>query len=241
MYGIVTALPSENEAVIESMSNIKDCAINGIHYIRGSIGGMEVVTVITGIGKVNAAAITSRLIENFKPKAIFLSGIAGRINPQLTIGDIIVGVKLYSVESHRNNKYIKKDMINPVNQKPNAEILEADAGLLSIAKDVTMSCRSNNKVVYGFIATTDVYPPYARQVIDLQAMGVDALEMEGFAVMHVCWLFSVPCLVVRSISDYSTNSLNFYYQANQYNIRDEHKKIAANNACRFILFLLGKL
>lgn len=240
MYGIVTALPSEGDAVVDQMQDIQESIMGGVNYITGIMNGRAVVTTVTGIGKINAAAITSRLIENFNPAAVFLSGIAGAINSELLVGDIIVGTKLYSVENFKIANPLKRDVINATNRKPNTEMLEADSYLLEIAKSMYTAERKK-KIVYGLIATTDIYPPYAQQVMSLQEMGVDAIDMEGFAVMQVCWLFNKPCLIVRSISDYSTKSLEPNYQAEKYEIRDEHKKTAAGNACGFIASMLEAL
>jgi len=241
MYGIVTALPSEGDAVVDQMQDIQERIMSGVNYITGIMNGRAVVTTVTGIGKINAAAITSRLIENFNPAAVFLSGIAGAINSELLVGDIIVGAKLYSVENFKIANPLKRDVINATNRKPNTEMLEADSYLLEIAKGIIHTPERKKKIVYGLIATTDIYPPYVQQVMSLQEMGVDAIDMEGFAVMQVCWLFSKPCLIVRSISDYSTKSLEPNYQAEKYEIRDEHKKTAAGNACGFIASMLEAL
>lgn len=45
-------------------------------------------------GKVNSARVTQILIDNFKIDYIINVGVAGGINSDLEIGDIVVGEKL---------------------------------------------------------------------------------------------------------------------------------------------------
>jgi len=50
-------------------------AINrGINYVLGKINHKEIVFVNSGLGKINAAAIATRLIRDFQPKLILMSG-----------------------------------------------------------------------------------------------------------------------------------------------------------------------
>jgi nucleoside phosphorylase len=52
--------------------------------------GRRVVIVKCGIGKVFAAMVCERMIDEYNPKAIVFSGVAGALNEKLEIGDVVI-------------------------------------------------------------------------------------------------------------------------------------------------------
>ena len=60
----------------------------------GKINNKEIVLVQCGIGKVNAARTTQILIDKFDIDYIINVGVAGGLNDNLEIGDIVIGRKL---------------------------------------------------------------------------------------------------------------------------------------------------
>ena len=58
---------------------------------QGKVNGNEVVLWQCGIGKVNAAVGTMRLIEQHHPDCIISTGLAGGIDNCLHVMDVVVG------------------------------------------------------------------------------------------------------------------------------------------------------
>lgn len=48
--------------------------------------------VESGIGKVNAAISTTLLISNFKVDKIIFTGVAGAVNPDIKVTDIVIAM-----------------------------------------------------------------------------------------------------------------------------------------------------
>ncbi len=44
----------------------------------------------TGIGKVNAAIVTTLLLNHFQPRELVFTGIAGGVNTELSPGDLVI-------------------------------------------------------------------------------------------------------------------------------------------------------
>ena len=63
---------------------------------------------------------------------------------------------------------------------------------------------SQQKFILGKVATTDVLPNPKAQVKQMNNIKVDVVEMEGASLMHVCWFFQKPCIVVRGASNLTT-------------------------------------
>jgi adenosylhomocysteine nucleosidase len=73
---------------------------------------------------------------------------------------------------------------------------------VSLEKIATSEGERIPVIVKGTIVTGDVFVASPAKKEELRkALNADAVEMEGAAVAQVCRELSVPCLVIRSISD----------------------------------------
>jgi adenosylhomocysteine nucleosidase len=64
--------------------------IHGRTYYVGQLAGKEVVLVLSGESMVNAAMTTQTALDHFNVTGIVFSGIAGGVNPNLNIGDVVI-------------------------------------------------------------------------------------------------------------------------------------------------------
>ena len=77
LTGILGAMDVE-VALLENMVTEKmEQTIEGIQFITGKLKGRNIILARTGVGKVNAAMVTTLLIEHFNPEEILFTGIAG--------------------------------------------------------------------------------------------------------------------------------------------------------------------
>ena len=63
---------------------------NGVEFTTGVLEGQEVVLFLSGISMVNAAMTVQLAIDQFNIRSIVFSGIAGGVDPQFDIGDVII-------------------------------------------------------------------------------------------------------------------------------------------------------
>ena len=211
---ILGAFKDEIRMLEDSISGKEIITLEGIKFVQGKLHGKSVVVAYTGIGKVNAAMTTTLLIHNFHPRAILFTGIAGSINPEITPGDIVVGKR--TVQHDLN--YVYDDSIvsyrptNPVTDTLDPVFYPADPTLLHLADSVCSLLTLKKvdlgdtvvqpKIWSGTIATGDSFVASQKLKDQLIArFSADAVEMEGAAVAQVCYQFSIPCLIIRSISD----------------------------------------
>jgi adenosylhomocysteine nucleosidase len=76
---------------LRSQANITGSyVINGRTYYAGQLSGKDVVLVLSGVSMVNAAMTTQTALDHFHVTGIVFSGIAGGVNPNLNIGDVVV-------------------------------------------------------------------------------------------------------------------------------------------------------
>ncbi|MDV3250641.1 5'-methylthioadenosine/S-adenosylhomocysteine nucleosidase [Devosia sp. BK] len=87
---VMSAFAPEWVALQAAMSDRKDFSVNGVTFATGKIEGKPVVLFLTGVSMVNAAMNSQLLLDHFAVKNIVFSGIAGGVNPDRHIGDVIV-------------------------------------------------------------------------------------------------------------------------------------------------------
>lgn len=87
---IMSAFEPEWEVWRGALSDAEPRAINGVQVVTGTLEGQEVVLVLSGISMVNAAMTTQMALDRFEIEAIVFSGIAGGVDPDLSIGDVVV-------------------------------------------------------------------------------------------------------------------------------------------------------
>jgi len=87
---VLSAYQPELEELLARAEITDRQVINGRTYHLGRIAGHEIVLLTTGVSMVNAAMTTQTVLDHFTVTAIVFSGIAGGVNPELNIGDVVV-------------------------------------------------------------------------------------------------------------------------------------------------------
>lgn len=87
---VMSAFAPEWVQLQDALSDRQDYAVNGTTFVTGTIEGKSVVLFLTGVSMVNAAMTSQLALDRFDIKSIVFSGIAGGVNPERHIGDVIV-------------------------------------------------------------------------------------------------------------------------------------------------------
>lgn len=164
---------------------------------KGEACGCSLLVSKVGVGKVASAIHTQKLIDYFQPDYLVFSGLAGALNADYGIGDLVLGVD--SVQHDLDATALGFDIGTvPYSQY---RYFEADEKLLELASKFTPTM---GKLHQGRILTGDQFVDGCNKP-SLQGrwdqLGGDCLEMEGAAVAFCAVLNRVPHLVVRTISD----------------------------------------
>ncbi|HAK46542.1 MAG TPA: 5'-methylthioadenosine/S-adenosylhomocysteine nucleosidase, partial [Spirochaeta sp.] len=93
MIALSAAMQPEIELIKKNIESSEIVIWNDWEFITGRLFGQDVVAVQTGVGKVLAAAVTQRIIDQFEPEAVIMSGIGGSINPDYQRGDLVLGLE----------------------------------------------------------------------------------------------------------------------------------------------------
>ena len=88
--GIIGAMEQEVAKIKEKMQDVTITSRARMDFYEGTLEGKKVVVVRSGIGKVNAGMCTQILADVFGVEAVINTGIAGSLNNDVNIGDIVL-------------------------------------------------------------------------------------------------------------------------------------------------------
>lgn len=182
-----------------------------LKLLRSRVRSDKAVLVESGIGKVNAAVVTTRLIVDHRPEVILFTGVAGGLDPDLGVGDVVIGER--SIQHDAGVRFDGRldphqpghlPFFNPVPELgyyPSHHLLSTARGVVESLSFGKVQGRTPRAVV-GAILTGDQFisSPIERERLH-RDFGAQAVEMEGAAVAQVAAGMGVDCLVVRALSD----------------------------------------
>jgi len=86
---VMSAFPPEMVQLRAATGDQHEVRVAGVSFVTGTLEGKPVVLVLSGMSMVNAAMTTQMAIDHFRVRAIVFSGIAGGIDPGLSVGDVV--------------------------------------------------------------------------------------------------------------------------------------------------------
>lgn len=87
---VLSAFDQEMKSLLKETQISARYTVNGRTVTVGRLAEVDVVLAESGVSMVNAAMTAQALLDRFPVRAIIFSGIAGGVNPELHIGDVVV-------------------------------------------------------------------------------------------------------------------------------------------------------
>lgn len=201
--GIIGAMELEVSALKGQIKGITVKKKAGMEFCEGTIGGVKVVVVRCGIGKVNAALCVQILCDDFGVSHVINTGVAGSLNNDLNIGDILISK---DAVHHDVDVTIFSYKIGEVPQLGVREF-PADRGLIEAAEKAIKDNQPDLNYRVGRVASGDQFIS-SSEVKDriIKNFEADCAEMEGASIAHGAYLNGVPFVIIRAISDKADGS-----------------------------------
>lgn len=204
MGKIIGIIGSLNEEIDEIKSRLlftdkKD--IGHTTYFIKKHNNNDLVLTKTGVGKVFSSMITQHLIDYFSPDIVIFTGVAGSINPNINIGDIVIAEKCVQYDLDVTELGFEIGSIPYTDYR----YFESDKNLVELA----LKTKDSNVIKKGTVLTGDMFitdnniSKHNESFIKLNG---DIIEMEGASVGQVCTINKTPFIIVRTISDKADNS-----------------------------------
>ncbi len=215
---IMGAMPEEIEPLLSRVENIKKTEYAANTYYEAEYKGKKVVIAYSKIGKVFAAITATILIEKFGCDRLLFSGVAGAIDPDLEIGDLIIadGLCQHDLDITAFG--------HPHGYVPEGEVcIASDVYLRDIAKRI--AAQKGLPLKEGVIATGDQFVAnHEKKSWIAEIFNAHALEMEGASVAVVCNALNIPFFILRAISDSADMDAGFDFDT----FLESSAKVSAN-------------
>ncbi|MCX2929404.1 5'-methylthioadenosine/adenosylhomocysteine nucleosidase [Mycobacterium sp. CVI_P3] len=227
--GLICAIPQE---LGHLRTLLHDAApVNAAHteFVTGTLDGYDVVLAGSGMGKVNSALVATLLVGRFGCGTIVFSGVAGGLDPELAVGDVVIADHVVQhdaglIEGDRLQTYQAGHVpfINPTDRFGYRVDPDLLACVVDRLDDFTLPALSGAaggtdrpaRIRFGTVLSGDQYVhcEATRQRLHGDFGGV-AVEMEGGAVAQVAEAFGVSWLVIRALSDLAGHDSGFEFLA----------------------------
>ena len=205
--GIIGAMTVEVALLKENMENMAVSTHAGMEFCAGKLCGMDAVVVQCGVGKVNAAMCAQILCSVFGVTHLVNTGIAGSLNADLDIGDLVVS---------RDAMYHDFDCVHfgyEMGKVPGMDVVAfpADEDLARYAFAAAEAVNHGHTKA-GRVASGDLFvaEKSAKNAI-IKKTGALCTEMEGAAIAHAAYKNGVPFVILRAISDKADDSAEMDY------------------------------
>ena len=224
--GIIFAMKEELDEFLNIVEKVNEYKIFDLDFYECNYNDKNLVLVESGIGKFNAARATQILIDNMEVEYIFNVGVAGSVNKNVKVLDIVIGEKLVQHDFDITAFNHEKGYIPNIGDK----FIESDSYLLKIALEV-----GDETTHKGVIASGDIFCTEEAMSSKIATkFGALCVEMEGASIAQVSYLSHIPFLVIRSISDSPTggdNTLTY----------EEFLKLSSSKVARYLKRLIDEI
>lgn len=228
LIGIIGALVEEVEALKNEMQLERIFEKARKSFYQGKLYGKNVVVVVSGVGKVNAAITTQILIDEFNTDIIINVGVAGGVGEDVSPGDIVIGSSLIQHDFDISMFGVKIGQISGMDTFD----FQSDRELVDKTKKIKLS--RNVKILEGTIVTGDQFV-CSKEKADflVKEFGAIATEMEGASIAHVAYLNRKRFLVIRSMSDNASTGATVEF--------DKFVAVAVKNSLEVLKYLLENI
>ncbi len=212
--GIIAAMPQEFERIASTFEQRHVESVGSRSFLHCVHGTLELVLVISNIGKVSAAATTALLIDRFGVDAVVMTGVAGGIGSEVNVGDLVLAHSLVQHDFDLKgvlgfSRFVVPslgvDRIATCARLGEAAHSAAQAAVndADYRRAVHELSLHQPQLHVGVVGSGDQFVNDAAHRANLAADIPEllAVEMEGAAVGQVCAEHGVPFVVARVISD----------------------------------------
>lgn len=228
--GIIGAMDLEVDALKAQMELNKEVTKAGMTFCEGRLNNADVVIVRCGVGKVNAGICVQILADLFDVTHVINTGIAGSLNADLDIGDILI-----STDAVYHDMDVTIFGYAP-GQVPGTKTaaFTADKTMVELALESCKTVNSDINCISGRVVSGDQFISSK----EIKSKLIDVFEgfcaeMEGAAIAHAASLNQLPFVIIRAISDKADDSAEMDYPS--------FERAAAKHSAALVADLITKL
>jgi nucleoside phosphorylase len=188
--GLIAAMTQESDALLRCVKEWRQISLGSLHGKRFEQSGRTCLLVTSGMGVRRAEEAARNLIAMFSPRILISFGIAGAVEADLQVGDVVMAKVVYWFEQGVTGRCL------PLSTWPEA-VQEASVQVLS---------QHGARLWTGTAVTTRGSQVMANQ---LRKLRHPILEMETFGIAQVAAEKGIPFFSIRAISDGPRSPIQF--------------------------------
>lgn len=189
--GIIASFEEEAGVVLSALKDTRSQDYAGISFTLGTLAGKEIVLMVCGLGKVNAARSAQAMIDRFAPDAVIHTGVAGSLCEEAAHLGLVVSKDLTYHDA--------EDMLWMRSMPPYTDLLPTDDRL---REALAKAAEPAGGAITGRMATGDVFVRAKALKDDIRSrLNAVCVDMEVCATAHVACLNGVPYCAIKCISD----------------------------------------
>lgn len=209
---IISAIPDEIDVFRE--------------LLRGSStwDDKDIKIVVSGIGKAQAAAATQKVISEFQPDVLFLTGLAGSLKEDIQLGDI--GIVSSAIDSEMDARAFDPSLRLGEIPFKNERVYRTSSELVKLALNSPL----NIKAFDAYCASTSVFLDEAKKadfmnniapllMDDEVGREPDLVDMESIGFLNACEANDIPCLILKTVSNNMKGDSSIEYSSTLLNER----------------------
>lgn len=211
MIVLAAAVPFETELLRTGIQHIRQSTLAGFSCVSGMLSGQEVSLIHTGIGKANAAAAATLMLETHHPRAVLCLGIGGAYpGSGLVPGDLALATEEIFGDEGAATPQGFQDMealgfalheqngLKYFNRFPLSASLAQNASELLSRTGVP----GNPRQLCGPFVTVSACSSRTSIALEIERRTGGICEnMEGAAIAQVCLRYDIPFCELRGISN----------------------------------------
>jgi adenosylhomocysteine nucleosidase len=180
--GLIAAMPQESQALLRCIGGWEKIVLGPFRAARFQLADRACLLLTCGMGLRRAMDGTRALLAAASPRLLVSFGIAGAVNLDLRIGDVVVAGNACLLELGQPGPLLPLASLSQAAREAAARVLQPDGVRLLAGTAVTTR-------------GSQVVAP------SLQEMPHPILEMETAGIAQVAAEAGIPLVAIRSISD----------------------------------------
>lgn len=201
MIAVTFALPVESADLIALIANRRGVSRDGVESIRGKIHGSDVAVVHTGVGGNACRETISSFLRRDKVDYLISAGLAGALDPELKLGDLLIAENYSSKELLESPRlhleeasiYLAPIVSAPaiVETKEAREKLARESGAAAVDMEtefIAAACAEHGVPMMSLRAISDTvaepFPAPAKVLFDVERQRIPAGRLAFYLVTH---------------------------------------------------------
>ena len=204
--GIIAAMDAELDLIAAGIEEPVFSKLSGVEFIEGTIDDIPIVLAKCGVGKVNAALTVQIMIDHFAVDRIVNTGVAGAIDEELYIGDVVIAEDTLHHDMNAQVLGYKQGEI----PQSTSSVFRTDVEISEILRTAA-NMLGASEVVSGRIVSGDIFvsDPETKEFIS-EKFDAKCCDMESAAIAQVCVANNMPFGIIRTISDTASGDVADY-------------------------------